>query len=208
MAYVKTDDEGAIAAYPYTLRQLRGDNPRVGFPKTIPDEMAADYGVHPVTVADRPDVAADEIAERDELPTLVEGAWVLGWTVRDMTPEELADVQTRRSAEVNEERDRRLYAGSVVAVTGYGNVPLQGRPNDQTNLIALEVSAMQLVAAGLTVPINFRDAENVMHSLTPAQMLELAQKGKQAASAIYAAAWALKDGAAIPADFADAQYWP
>jgi hypothetical protein len=192
----------------YSVARLRSDNPSTSFPATIPDELLASFGVYRAAVAEQPVVDAGEIAERDALPTEADGSWVLGWTVRAKTAEEQAAEQTERAAAVNVERDRRLYEGTTVAVTGYGDVQLQGRPADQTNLIALEVTAMQLVAAGLDVPMDFRDAVNTMHLLTPAQMLELAQKGKQAAGAFYHAAWALKDSPPIPADFADDQHWP
>lgn len=120
-----------------------------------------------------------------------------------------ANRQAELRAAVTAERDRRLYTGITVSVTGYGAVPLQGRPADQVNLLALESSARDLVEAGITAPaIPFRDADNAMHMLTPAQVLEMAGKGKTAASTIYAAAWALKDGGAIPEDYADDEHWP
>ena len=127
-----------------------------------------------------------------------------------VTAEEKQDAAlSSRRAAITAERDRRLHNGVVIPVTGYGDIPLQGRPNDQINLIALADTARDLIAAGITDPvIPFRDADNVMHMLTPAQMAELAVKGKQAASLIYAAAWTLKDMAAPRVDFDDDQYWP
>lgn len=120
-----------------------------------------------------------------------------------------ANRQAELRAAVTAERDRRLYAGVTVSVNGYGAVPLQGRPADQVNLLALESSARDLVEAGITGPaIPFRDAANAMHMLTPAQVLEMAGKGKAAASAIYTASWLMKDGGAIPEDYADDAHWP
>lgn len=120
-----------------------------------------------------------------------------------------ANRQAELRAAVTAERDRRIHAGAVVSVTGYGDIPLQGRPADQINLIALSDTARNLVATGVTSPvIPFRDATNATHMLTPAQMVELASKGKHTASMLYAAAWALKDGGAIPEDYADDAHWP
>lgn len=126
------------------------------------------------------------------------------------TPEDLAAARRADlSAQVTAERDRRLHAGTIVNVSGYGNIPVQGRPADQINLIALGDTARDLSAGGVTAAvIPFRDGDNVNHDLTPAQMLEMVAEGKAAASAIYAAAWALKDGETIPSDFADDAYWP
>jgi hypothetical protein len=120
-----------------------------------------------------------------------------------------AETQSHRRSAVTAERDRRLNAGTIVTVTGYGDIPVQGRATDQINLIALGDTARDLKAAGVTgAVIPFRDGDDVIHQLTPDQMAEAVQKGKQAASAIYAAAWALKDAATVPADFASDSYWP
>ena len=126
------------------------------------------------------------------------------------TAEDLAaEDQERLAAQVTAECDRRLAAGTVVTVTGYGDIPVQGRQKDQINLMALEATAKDLIAAGVTGPIlDFRDGANVHHKLTPAQFVEMARKGKEAASAIYATSWALKDSGDIPADFADDVHWP
>lgn len=115
---------------------------------------------------------------------------------------------------INAERDRRINAGVTVSVTGYGDIPVQGREEDRINTLALKDTARDLIAAGITNPIvPFRDADNVLHVLTPAQTAELADKGKTAAAAIYQVAWAMKDGTApfeagIPDDFTDDKWWP
>ncbi|WP_166485535.1 hypothetical protein [Ruegeria sp. TM1040] len=44
----------------------------------------------PVLIAERPTLETDEVAVLSEIPELVEGQWVLGWTVRAKTPEEVA----------------------------------------------------------------------------------------------------------------------
>jgi len=114
-----------------------------------------------------------------------------------------------RKAGVNAERDRRLGEGVVIPVSGYGDIHVQGRPNDQVNLIAVGDTAKDLIAAGVTGPIiPFRDAQNVMHDLTPVQAAELVRLGKEAATAIYQTSWDIKDGAIIADDYADDSHWP
>jgi hypothetical protein len=39
----------------YTIGQLRRDNPQISFPKNIPNELLANYGVYPVKVLPMPD---------------------------------------------------------------------------------------------------------------------------------------------------------
>lgn len=122
------------------------------------------------------------------------------------TEQELALLQRQA---ITAERDRRIALGTTVTIAGYGAVPLQGRATDQINLIALGDTARDLVAAGVTDPvIPFRDALNVIHNLTPTQVLDLVKKGKAVVSAIYVAAWALKDGATIPSNFTHDTHWP
>ena len=138
----------------------------------------------------------------------------------DASPEQVAELEAIATAaeaariaaipaQVNAERERRLIEGVTVNVSGYGDIPLQGRDQDQINLLALKDTARDLSAAGVTTAIiPFRDADNVTHTLTPAQVIELANKGKTAASAIYQASWAIKarnDLATI--DITDDQYW-
>lgn len=79
-----------IVAYPYSVERLRNDNPRVGFPTVMVDRKLAEYGMFPVLIAERPTPAMGETAVPSETPELVEGQWVLGWTVRAKTPEEVA----------------------------------------------------------------------------------------------------------------------
>lgn len=68
----------------YTIGQLRRDNPNTSFPKNIPDERLAEYEVYPVTVLERPTTETWQRATRNDLPTLVDGVWTLGWAVADI----------------------------------------------------------------------------------------------------------------------------
>jgi len=164
---------------------------------SIPAAQLADHGLHEVTTDPRPTgkYVFGPIVDRDGLP-------VRTWVQQPLTSED-----------VNRERDRRLLAGVTVTVTGYGDIPMQGRPQDQINTLALKDTARDLQAANVKAPvIPFRDALNVLHMLTPTQVIELANAGKAAASAIYQTAWAMKDGAApfeagIPDNFDNDIHW-
>lgn len=88
---------------------------------------------------------------------------------------------------VNRERTRRLAA---LTVTMDGNVyeaDLQSREN-LTSLIAA-------VNAGIPVgdTVAWRDASDVIRSLTPLKLIELAGLMLSAVSAVYAKSWTLKD---------------
>ena len=71
---------GNIGQYPYTVGDLRRDNPNTSFPRQIPDETLAEYGLVKVKPADQP--SFDNIVERPKelLPVLIEGEWVQQWS--------------------------------------------------------------------------------------------------------------------------------
>jgi hypothetical protein len=121
-----------------------------------------------------------------------------------------AEAQAALSDAVNAERARRILTGVSLTVTGHPQpIALQGREQDQRNLLALATAAQARIAAGYnTHQTAFRDANNELHHLVPAQIFELWSKGAAWIEAVYAASWSIKDSDSIPADFADDQYWP
>ena len=121
-----------------------------------------------------------------------------------------APVPPPTTDDVNDERARRLVAGTTVTVTGNGPVALSGRDEDTRNLQGLAFAAQLRLADGNTThQTTFRDAENVDHVLTPAQVLEMWSLGSAWIEQVYAASWALKDASGgIPADYANDGYWP
>lgn len=82
--------DGAISAYPYSVGQLRRDNPHTSFPKAPSDDMLAEWGVYSVTDTPRPefDPMTQDLAEGD--PVLEGGTWARVWIVTDATAEEVA----------------------------------------------------------------------------------------------------------------------
>jgi len=162
---------------------------------------------------ERPEVADGKVLEPAE-PQL-NGAFVtVGWAERDETAQEVADAQDLMRRNVTAERDRRLTEGVTVSVTGYGDIPMQGRSQDMINTLSLKDTARDLKAAGITAAIiPFRDANNTLNSLTADQVIEMVNAGKTKASQIYQIAWDMKDGTGdftggIPDDFTDDKWWP
>lgn len=80
---------GTVDTYPYSVGQLRRENPNTSFPKQIPDEMLESYGVLPVTFADMPSINdRTQKTKQESTPSLVDGAWTLGWNTSSKTAEE------------------------------------------------------------------------------------------------------------------------
>jgi len=108
---------GAVEKYPYSIGNLRKDNPQVSFPKNPTDETLAEYNVLPVKRADRPEV--DSITQNltEGTPALVDGVWTQIWVVSDATPEEIeqrkadqiANIQAERANAYREEADPLFF---------------------------------------------------------------------------------------------------
>ena len=79
-----------VDTFPYSVRQLKQDNLDTSFPDAITDLDLSDYGVYSVTVSTKPSAAHDEKVVSNTEPTLVDGVWTLGWTVRGLTADEIA----------------------------------------------------------------------------------------------------------------------
>jgi len=81
--FVKVED-GAASNYPYTVDNLRMDNPQVSFPDPAPESLLAEHGVFPVKIAVHPAINADtQDLVYDTMPHEEGGEWVLGVRVED-----------------------------------------------------------------------------------------------------------------------------
>lgn len=117
MAYVKITN-GSVAEYPYSVGKLRRDNPNTSFPKQIPDDMLAAYGVHAVAFTDAPSIDdRTQKREQNAQPTLVDGAWTLGWTTSSKTAEEVQEYDDSVAAGNRAQRDALLAATDYLALT-------------------------------------------------------------------------------------------
>lgn len=85
--------------YPYSVGQLKQDNPQVSFPAEISDALLAEYGVYPVETTEKPVVGFDKNVTEGQ-PELVDGVWKQVWIVSDASAEEhLARVLSARANE-------------------------------------------------------------------------------------------------------------
>jgi hypothetical protein len=98
---------GTAETYPYSIGQLRKDNPQVSFPKNPTDELFASYDVFLVARTDRP--AYDPITQNlsEGTPELLEGVWTQVWVLFDATEEE---VEQRKAEQLNNIKQQRASA--------------------------------------------------------------------------------------------------
>lgn len=128
-----------------------------------------------------------------------------GWSVREEVPEDARPYKER----VDAYRDQVLSAGKDFDLPGVGTIHLQGRPQDMVAILGLSVTAGQLQGAGKAGQLlPFRDRANIIHQLTPGQMLQVWQIGSAFVSAVAQASWAMKDAGDESVDPADRANWP
>jgi len=100
---------GNVDTYPYNVGQLRRDNPNTSFPKQIPSDMLESYGVMPVAYTDMPSVdERTQRVEQEATPTLVDGAWTIGWTTSSKTSDETAEYDDNMAASNRDTRNNLL----------------------------------------------------------------------------------------------------
>lgn len=69
-----------IEKYPYSIPELRADNPQVSFPQTMTDSLLSEWGVYPVKFVEAPEVDhTKEIIEKT--PVYENGEWVQSWEI-------------------------------------------------------------------------------------------------------------------------------
>ena len=93
--YVKIVD-GQVDTFPYSIVDLKKENPNTSFPARVSEELLNSFGVYSVSYANQPDinVATHKIVESTE-PSLVDGAWTVTYTSTALSTEEkeLADTE-------------------------------------------------------------------------------------------------------------------
>jgi len=109
---------GQIDKYPYSVGDLRRDNPKTSFPKVIPEATMAKFGMYPVGYEAAPDY--DPMTHRiqhSDVPELKNGAWVLTKTVVALTAEQIADRDAAKAKEVREQRAKLIAETDWMALS-------------------------------------------------------------------------------------------
>jgi hypothetical protein len=98
-----------VVKYPYTVGDLRRDNPNTSFPKKVPETTMAAFGMMPVTHADAP--SYDPMTQRIEhssQPVFQDGSWVITKTVVALTADEITAKNERAAIDMRRVRDDLL----------------------------------------------------------------------------------------------------
>jgi hypothetical protein len=98
---------GVVEKYPYSIGELRKDNPNTSFPKEPPESLLASYGVLPVIPTDRPQASHTKNV-KEVTPVNLQGKWTQTWEVTNASAEEISARTEEKSSEVRGERDMLL----------------------------------------------------------------------------------------------------
>jgi hypothetical protein len=79
--------------FPYSIGNLRRDNPKVSFPRNPSDALLASYDVFPVVTQAPPEHDPATQNLNQATPTLVDGQWLQTWQVTDASAAEIAERQ-------------------------------------------------------------------------------------------------------------------
>jgi hypothetical protein len=101
--YAKIID-GVVKKYPYSVQDLKKDNPNTSFPNIFDDETLAQWDVLPVkrTTLPQYDWVIQNLVE--QTPQKVNTEWVQVWSVVPATPEEVAERRAQERDRVSSER--------------------------------------------------------------------------------------------------------
>jgi len=123
-----------VQKFPYTIGDLRKDNPQTSFPKNPSEQMLASWFVFPVFDPGQPnhDTMTQSVDEFPPAFVVNTNRWERQWAVRDATAQEIADRQSAIIADYINKTQNRLdtfartkgYDGILSACT-YATSPTQ-----------------------------------------------------------------------------------
>lgn len=106
--FVKVQN-GEIAEFPYSVGALRRDNPNISFPKHVPLETMAQFGMFPVEYEADPEHDPEtQQVEQNRCPALQNGKWIITKSIVPLTAEQLEERSRAKASEVRKRRDGRL----------------------------------------------------------------------------------------------------
>jgi hypothetical protein len=106
--FVKVNN-GQAETYPHTIGRLRRDHPNTSFPKRLSDELLAEYDLYRVDSEPQPvyDDKTERVAQ-DSMPTLIDGKWVIGWTVYQKEQEQIDRESEAQAESIRSQRNDLL----------------------------------------------------------------------------------------------------
>lgn len=118
--FVKVN-EGKVVQYPYSVEQLKSDNPNTSFPIELSQDALKEWNVYPVFHSEEPNVAITETYSQGT-PVFNETTkqWVQTWVVRNKTEEETKEYLDTLQRSIVDQTQAKLDA--FAGTRGYGSI--------------------------------------------------------------------------------------
>jgi hypothetical protein len=97
---------GVIEKYPYSIGELRKDNPQTSFPENLSNERLAEWSVY--TVAPTPQPEIDYTKNLSEGTPVNQNGWKQVWVISNASSQEVAQRTENQASYVRSERDQKL----------------------------------------------------------------------------------------------------
>lgn len=151
-----------VMKYPFTQTDLNAKYPEASVPVTWSPQFMAAEGIVHVIAKDKPvfDPGAQTADESDPIFNGTSGQWEQGWTVRDLTADELR-ARVPASVTMRQARLSLLAAGLLQAVNDAIAV-MPGADGEAARIeweYATEVRRDSPLVAALAGPLNLADAD-------------------------------------------------
>jgi hypothetical protein len=138
-------ESGSVSKYPYSDGQLRQDlkAQNTSPPRVLDDAYRASHDMVPVYQEAAPTITDTQVLTQDATPTRIDDQWVLGWTVRDKTAEELA-------AELTAKREAASLSREGFAIAAHGQALLsEAEAEDWAGGVSIPAAIVAAINSGL-----------------------------------------------------------
>lgn len=155
--------EGVIT-YPYSISQLKEDNPFTSFSTNIPTEVLAEFNVFEVQEVDKPQIEEYQLVV-EELPSLENNVWKQVWSIQDMN----VDYYKLFKKEKVKEYQSQLFLNGWTHIYSNGEThTLDLRTaDDKANWTLLLIKTQGMISAGYgEASVNLRTANNDTITIT------------------------------------------
>lgn len=99
---------GQVVKYPYSLANLRTDNPAISFPKNPSDSILAEFDMVRIFFSTQPQIDQNTQALSEGTPVFNGERWDQTWTVRELTSDEIQERFDSYAAAVRSDRNQKL----------------------------------------------------------------------------------------------------
>lgn len=109
-----------LVKYPYTWNDLRDENPNVGFPSDIDDQVLKSFNMYRVVLTVPPLYDAYKEIAKEGVPVYASSTWTQTWDIVPATPEEASENMSKLEAEYTALVQARL--DNFAKTRGYNSI--------------------------------------------------------------------------------------